>query len=68
MVRILDAMVMKVVKYGSEAGVLRKADEDLLVVFIDIADGLFWLPGSLTVFQTVVQTAGFKKSLFNPAF
>ena len=32
-IRILEATVMTVVKYGSEAWVLQKADEDLLDVF-----------------------------------
>jgi len=32
-VRILEATVMKVVKYGSEERALQKADEDLLDVF-----------------------------------
>ena len=34
-IRILEATVMTVVKYGSEAWVLRKADEDLLDVFFE---------------------------------
>jgi len=33
MIGILEAKVMTVVKYGSEAWVLQKADEDLLDVF-----------------------------------
>ena len=32
-IRILEATVMRVVKYGSEAWALRKADDDLLDVF-----------------------------------
>ena len=44
-IRILEAAVMTVVKYGSEAWTLRKADEDLLDVSRKIAYGLFWVPG-----------------------
>jgi hypothetical protein len=36
---------MIVVKYGSEAWELRKADEDLPDVSRKIAYGLFWVPG-----------------------
>ena len=32
-IRILEAAVMRVVKYGSEAWALRKADEDSLDIF-----------------------------------
>ena len=42
--RILDGTVMIVVKYGSEAWVLQKLEEDLLDVSSEIANGLFWSP------------------------
>jgi len=32
-IRILEAIVMKVVRYGSEARVLQTAEEDLLNIF-----------------------------------
>ena len=44
-IRILEATVMTVVKYGFEAWVLRKADEDLPDVTREMAYIMFWVPG-----------------------
>ncbi|XP_065572446.1 uncharacterized protein LOC136034884 [Artemia franciscana] len=64
-IRILEATVMTVVKYGSEPWAHRKkTDEDLQGVFREIAYGLFWVPGRLTVFQTV----GFPKRAVQSRF
>ena len=43
-IRILEATVMTVVNYGSEAWALRKTEEDLLDVAREITYGLFWVP------------------------
>ena len=56
-IRILEATVMTVVKYGSEAWTLQKADENLLDIsqrnclHIVLGTRRNWVPGP--VFQTV---------------
>ena len=63
-VRILEATVMTVVKYGSEAWALRKTDENLLDVFQGNCPRIFLVPGRLTIFQTVGCTKNVVQSRF----